>query len=159
MQTSRSFRHFARHLFLAGKVCFERNSAKEYLYEHIENIRKSIIKMNLRYSDIDRLKERIDNYINWEKKYAKFFKLEDKEKGELKNHVEMLEQELKNEREEKQRVISETNEKISQLTESVTNLKSQMKHIAMERARRHHRYKAIDQKIKERIDIHKYHYS
>jgi len=61
--------------------------------------------MRLSYSDIDRLKKKIENLIDWERKYAKFFKPEDKEILELKNQLNALGQGLRNEKEEKRFVI------------------------------------------------------
>ena len=159
LQSSKSFTHFAKHLFLIGRVYVERNKAKEDVNNHLQKMRKSIIRMKLSYSDIDRLKEKIENLIDWERRYAKFFKLEDKETHELKNQVNALEQELKNEKEEKMMVISENNEKIQQLTGSLGNIKSQMKHLHLEKARRQQRLNALESKIKEKVDVHKYYRS
>ena len=159
LQSSKSFRHFARHLFLVGRVHIERNRAKEDVDNHLQRMGKSIIRMNLSYSDIDKLKEKIENLINWERKYAKFFKPEDKETQSLKSQINALEQELKNEREEKMSIISENNEKIAQLTESLNNIKNQMKHLHLEKAKRQQRLTALDKKIREKVDVHKYYHS
>ena len=102
---------------------------------------------------------KIENLIDWERKYAKFFKPEDKEMLELKNQILALEQELGKEREEKYMVISENNEKITQLTESLNGLKSKANHLLMDKAKRHHRLKALEQKIREKVDVHKYYHS
>ena len=134
IQDSKSFRHFAKHIFLVGRVYVERNKAKDEVDNYLAQMRKSIIKMRLTYSDIDRLKEKIEKLVDWERRYAKFFKPEDKEMLELKNRIKALEQELKNENEEKHMMISENNEKISQLTESLNNLKSKANHLLMEKA-------------------------
>ena len=58
LQSSKSFRHFARHLFLVGGVHIERNRAKADVDSHLQRMRKSIIRMNLSYSDIDKLKKK-----------------------------------------------------------------------------------------------------
>lgn len=159
IQNSRPFRHFARHLFLIGRVHIERNRAKEDVDNHLQRMRKSIIRMNLSYSDIDKLKKKIENLLDWERKYAKFFKPEDKETRALKNQINDLEQELKNEREEKMSIISENNEKIAQLTDSLSNIKNQMKHLYLEKAKRQQRLTALDKKIMEKVDVHKYYHS
>ncbi|MBS3104625.1 hypothetical protein J4234_00035 [Candidatus Woesearchaeota archaeon] len=159
LQNSKSFRHFARHLFVVGRVNIERNRAKADVDSHLQRMRKSIIRMNLSYSDIDKLRKKIDNLIEWERKYAKFFKPEDKETQSLKSQINSLEQELKNEREEKMSIISEDNEKISQLAESLNNIKSQMKHLHLEKAKRQQRLTALDKKIREKVDVHGYYHS
>ena len=170
LQSSKSFTHFAKHLFLIGRVYVERNKAKEDVNNHLQKMRKSIIRMKLSYSDIDRLKEKIENLIDWERGYAKFFRPADKETEELKKQVQSLEQELKsqvnaleqelrNEREEKQRIIYENDEKIKQFTESLSNIKSQMRHLHLEKARRQQRLNALESKIKEKVDVHKYYHS
>ena len=115
--------------------------------------------MKLSYSDVDRLREKIENLIDWERRYAKFFKLEDKETQKLKNQVDALEQELRNEREEKQRIIYENDEKIKQFTGSLSNIKSQMKHFHLEKARRQQRLNALENKIRQKVDVHKYYHS
>ena len=157
-QDSKSFRHFVKHLFIVGKVYGDRNKAKEAVYKHLELMRKSIIKMRLSYTDIDILKEKIENLFNLERKYAKFFKLEDNETNELKKQLNSLQQELSNEKTEKQRIIEENNEKINQLTNSLDNIKNQMKHLLMEKAKRHQRLTALDKKIREKVDVHKYYH-
>lgn len=159
LQNSKSFRHFARHLFVVGRVNIERNRAKADVDSHLRRMRKSIIRMNLSYSDIDKLKKKIDNLIEWERKYAKFFRPEDKETISLKSQINSIEQELKNEREEKMSIISENNEKISQLTGSLGSIKSQMKHLHLEKAKRQQRLTALDKKIREKVDVHNYYRS
>lgn len=159
IQNSKSFRHFAKHLFLIGKIYVERNKAKEDIYKHLEKMKKSIIKMRLSYTDISKLKEKIEKLINLDAKYAKFFKPEDKETQELKRQINALEKELGNEREEKQRIIYESDEKIKQLTESLNNIKSQIRHLFLEKTRRHHRLKSLEQKIRQKVDVHKYYRS
>ncbi|MBI2650609.1 hypothetical protein HYX04_04810 [Candidatus Woesearchaeota archaeon] len=159
IQTSKSFRHFAKHLFLIGRVYVERKKAKEDVDSHLQRMRKSIIRMNLSYSDIDRLKKKIENMLDWERKYAKFFKPEDKETQALKGQINALEQELRNEREEKMSITSENNEKISQLTGSLDNIKNQMKHLHLEKAKRQQRLTALDKKIREKVDVHRYYHS
>lgn len=159
IQDSRPFRHFARHLFLVGKVYMGKKKAEGDVYSHLQRMRKSIIRMSLTYSDLDRLKEKVADLISWERKYAKFFKPADRETGELRNEIKALEQELRSEREEKMSIISENNEKIAQLTESLSNIKSQMGHLHMEKARRQHRLNALEQKIRQKIDVHKYYHS
>ena len=158
--TSRiSFRHFIKHLFLIGRVYIERNKSKEDVNNHLQNMRKSIIRMKLTYTDIDRLKQKIENLINWERKYAKFFKPADKETEELKKQLNTHEQELRNEREEKLSIISENNEKIAQLTESLNNIKNQMRHLQLEKAKRQQRLNALEDKIREKVDVHRYYHS
>ena len=159
LQSSKSFRHFARHLFLVGRVHIERNRAKADVDSHLQRMRKSIIRMNLSYSDIDKLKKKIDNLLYWERKYAKFFRPEDKETEALRSEIKALEQELKNEREEKLSIISENNEKIAQLTGSLNNIKNQMKHLHLEKAKRQQRLTALDKKIREKVDVHRYYHS
>ena len=156
LQNSKSFRRFARHLFVVGRVRIERNRAKADVDLHLQRMRKSIIMMNLSYSDIDKLKKKIDNLIEWERKYAKFFKPEDKETQALRGQITALEQELKNEREEKMSIISENDEKLAQLTESLNNIKNQMRHLHLEKAKRQQRLTALDKKIMEKVYVPKY---
>ena len=155
-QASKPLRHFARHLFLASKVYAERNKAKKDLDEQLGRMRKSIIRMTLGYSDIDRLKEKIENMIHLERKFAKFFKPDDRESLELKSEINALEQELRNEKESKLRMMSENDEKIKELAESLENIKNKMRHLLMEKAKRQHRLNALEQKIKEKVDHTKY---
>ena len=151
--------HFARHLFLVGRIYIERNKVKEDINNHLQKMRKSIIGMRLNYTDIGRLKEKIDNLINWEREYAKFFKPEDNKTLELKNQITAIEQELRNEREEKLRIISDNNAKIRQLTDSLGNIKSQMRYLQLEKDRRHQRLNALEQKIRQKVDVSRYYHS
>lgn len=159
IQNSQSFRHFAKHLFLVCRVYAERNKAKEAVQSHLQKMRKSVIRMRLSYSDIDLLKEKIEVMIDRERKYAKFFRPEDRETRELKNHINELGQELKNERNEKLRIISENSEKIMQLTDSLNSIKNQMRRLYLEKAKRTQRINALEQKIREKVDVHSYYYS
>ena len=159
VQQTKSFRHFAKHLFLVSKVYSERNKAKNDVDAHLKRMKNSIIKMRLGYKDIDSLREKVQNLVSWERKYARFFKPEDRETHELKNQINALEHQLKNGREEKQKMVYENNEKIRQLTESLNNVKSQMRHLMMDKAKRHHRLKALEQKISEKVDVHTYFHS
>jgi len=155
-QQSESLRHFARHLFLVSRMHVERNKAKKDVDEHLGRMRKSIIRMTLDYTDLDRLREKIENLVHLERQYAKFFKPEDRETQELKSRITGLEQELKNERESKLGIIGENDEKIKQLAESLEKVKNNMKHLLMEKAKRQHRLNALEQKIREKVDTGKY---
>ncbi|MAG91885.1 hypothetical protein CMO83_04375 [Candidatus Woesearchaeota archaeon] len=156
---SKSLRHFTKHVFLIGNVYLERNKAKQDVHNQLERMRKSIIRINLSYSDVDRLRKKIDNLIHWERKYAKFFKPDDTEAKGLKNEINSLEQELKGEREEKMRIISDNNDKIDELNESLKKLKSRMHHHLIEKSRRKQRLNALDKKINEKVDANKYFHS
>ena len=155
-QSPKSFRRFATRFFLIGKINSERKKAGESINSHLEKMRKSIIKMRLSYKDIDLLKDKIENFVHWERTYSKFFKPEDKEKLELRAQINALEQELRDERKEKERIISENNEKVRQLTESLNDIKRHMGHLHLEKAKRQQRLKALEQKITEKVDIHRY---
>lgn len=159
MESTHSLRHFARHLFVVSRVHADRNRAKSDVDSHLHKMRKSIIRMNLGYSDIDRLKEKVNRLVESERKYSKFFKPEDNEAKELKNQISALEQELKNEREEKQRVIYENDEKIQQLTGSLNSIKRKMNELLIEKSKRHQRLTALDNKIREKVDVHKFYHS
>ena len=156
IQNTKSFRNFAKHLFLISRVHSERNKAKEDVDDYLKKMRKSIIRMNLSYTNIDRLKQKVDNLVNLERKYAKFFRPEDRETLELKEQIKSLEQELRNEREEKLSIISENDEKIMELTESLDNIKNKMKHLFMEKAKKQHRLNALEQRINKNIDTQNY---
>ena len=159
IQNTQSFRHFSKHLFIVSKVFVERNKARQEVAAHLQKMRKSIIRMNLSYTDIDRLKDKVENLINWERKYAKFFKPEDKETQELKNRINALEQELRNEKLEKQAIMAQNNERINQLSESLNSIKKQMNILHLEKAKRHHRLKALEQKIRGKVDVHRYYHT
>jgi len=158
-QNPKSFKHFSKHLFVIGKVYVEKHRAKEDLDEFLRKMRKSIIRMNLKFTDIDRLKAKIENLLDLERQYAKFFKSEDKEISELKSHIKDLEEQLKNEREEKLSIMTENEEKINQLKESLNNIKSKMRHLLMERAKRQQRLNILEHKIDKGVDVHNYYQS
>ncbi len=152
-------RHFTKHLFLTSRVYAQRNKAKEDVSDHLHKMRKSIIRMRLSYSDIDRLKEKISKLIDWERKYARFFKPDDGEMNELKKQIRSLEQEMRNGQEEKYRLIEENNEKIMQLTESLNNIKNQTRYLLMEKAKRQQKLRVLEQKINGKVDVHRYYHS
>ena len=156
IQNTKSFRNFAKHLFLISKAHTERNKAKEDVDDYLKRMKESIIRMSLSYTHIDRLKQKVDSLINLERKYAKFFRPVDNETLELKKQINSLEQELRDEREEKLSIISENDEKIMELTGSLNNIKNKMKHLFMEKAKRQHRMNALEQRISKNTDTQSY---
>ncbi|MBS3096114.1 hypothetical protein J4480_01595 [Candidatus Woesearchaeota archaeon] len=159
VQSSKSFRHLARHLFVVSGVYSERGRARQELDSYLQRMRKSIIRMTLGYSDIEKLKKKVDSLVDIERKYAKFFKPEDKETEGLKNQINALEHELMNEREEKYRIASDNNEKIQQLTNSLNSIKVKMNELLVEKSKRHQRLTALDQKIRAKVDVRRYYNS
>lgn len=143
---------FARHVFIVSKVLNQREAARKDVYSQLQKMRKSIITMSLSYSDIDRLRQKIDSLIDWERKYARFFKPQDSEISELKSRISMLEEEINKEREENLMNISEKEEKVAELTESINNIKNSMKHLMLEKAKRSHRLKFLEKKINKKVD-------
>ena len=154
--SSRSFRHFSRYLFLVSNIYLKRNKAREDLHSYLEKMRDSIIKMRLSYTHIDKLKEKIENSIELERRYARFFRIEDKATQQLRRKVKNLEGELTKEIEEIQQIINENNDKTSQLSESLVNVKSKLNHLMLENGRRQQRMRALEQKIRQKVDVHKY---
>src|SRR3989338_9191792 len=158
-QDSVWFRKFSRHLVIAGGVYSSKSKARDEVDRQLEKMRKSIIRMTLSYSDVDKLKDKIDNLIDWERRFARLFRPEDNEIRELKEEVRHLEHELREERESKSKMHEEHTDKTQQLTQSMENIKGQLKHLHLEKAKRHHRLKALDEKIKSKIDVHSYYHS
>lgn len=156
IQNLRSFRHLSSHIFFLTKVYVELKKTRKDVYSHLQKMRKSIITMNLSYTDIDRLKQKIGALIELERKYARLFKPEDAETQELKRKAQSLQNDLDKANQEKEIIIEESTQKISQFTESINSLKSKINFLLIDKARRHHRYKSIEQKIKKEIDVHQY---
>ena len=159
MISSKSLRHFAKNLFLMSKIHVERSKAKQDVDNQLDKMRKAIIRMSLSYTDIDKLKEKIENLIKCERKYAKSFRPEDEETKKLRNQINVLELELTEEKKEKGRLIEENNKKIQQLTESLNNTKNNLKHLHLEKAKREHRLRSLEHKIKQKVDVHSYYHS
>ena len=156
---TQTFKHFSKYLFRISRVFVERRKARVDVNNQIQRMRKSIISMRLTYTDVDKLKEKIERLIGWERKFARFFTQEDRETQELKTQVKALEHELRQERQEKERVITSNQEKINQLSDSLNNLKASMKSLYIDKARRLQRLKALEQKIVENVDPHHYYSS
>ena len=146
-ESSRAIKHFSRHLFIGVKLYTERKSAKDELNEQLERMRKSIIRLSFSYSDIDRLREKLDKVIHSERKFAKFFHIEDDEMKHLKNEVAHLTQQLGLEREEKQKKIDENKLRIKQLEEKVEVIKATLNSLVMEKLKRSQRMKLLERKI------------
>ena len=143
---------FARQVFLVSKVHLQREKARDDVYLQLQKMRKSIIRMSLGHSDVDRLRQKLDNLIDWERKYARFFRPQDSEVSELKSHIKTLEEEIKKEREEKFMIIGERDEKVAELTESINSIKNHMKHLMLEKAKRQHKMKILEKKIDDNVD-------
>ena len=139
-------------------VYSEKGKAKESVAAQLKRMRRSIIKMRLSYSDVDRLKEKIERLIHWESKYAKFFMPKNYETQELKRQLNTLEAELSLEKEEKQKIIEEKEQKIMELSESLDNLRNQAKSLLIEKAKRNHKLRALEKKIHEKVDVHRYYH-
>jgi DNA repair exonuclease SbcCD ATPase subunit len=158
-QNSSWFKRFSRHLVIAGGVYYQRKKAKDELELFLQKMRKSIMRMTLSYSDIDKLSQKIDNLIDWERRYSRMFKPEDSEIKELKEEIRHLENELMDAHESKSKMHAEHTEKTQQLTQSLENIKGQLKNLHLEKAKRHHRLKALEEKISGKIDVHSYYHS
>ena len=151
-QTTRSLRHFTKYLFLVSKAHNERKQTRAEVYEHLEKMRKSILRMNLSYTDIDRLKEKIDKLADSERKYSRFFRPEDSEKQDMKSRVVALEGELSREKEEKFKIMGEHEARIKEMKDSLDGVKHKLRTLMVEKAKRHHRLKALEEKISQRVD-------
>ena len=152
IKKSSALTDYARQVFLASKVHLQRENSRKEVYSQLQKMKKSIIGMNLRHSDIDRLRQKIDMLIDWERKYARLFRPSDSGTADLKSHITMLEEELKKEREEKHMIISERDEKVAELTDSITRIKNSMKHLMLEKAKRSHRLTVLSKKIDDDVD-------
>ena len=159
MPETYSLRHFAKHLFLVSNVYMKRRKAEQEVYEHLKSMRQAIIKMRLGYSHIDKLKEKIANMVEQERSYARILRPEDGHTRELRSRLEALESELQNERESKQKIIKDTNEKTSQLAESLESTKMHAKNLLLEKAQRQQRLRHLEKKINERVDLNNYYNS
>ena len=156
MQIPKSVRNFTKHIFLISRVQIGRETAREDVYSHLRKMRKSIIRMSLTYSDLDRLKQKIDDLISWEMKYAQYFRPADDEKQELKNRIHSLEGELSAEREEKFRIMGEHDERLKELTDSLESVKHKLSHLMMEKAKKNNRLKILEEKISQKVDSKEY---
>ena len=155
-QYSKPFRDYAKQIFLIGQVYKEKNAARADVDDYLGKMKKSVISMSLSYSHISKLKQKVDNLVSWERKYARFFRTEDSLAEELKSHITALEDELRNEKEEKMRIISESQEKVQEITGAMQEMKDKMKHLHMEKAKRQHRLKILEQKITGKVNRDEY---
>ena len=151
--------HFARHVFLASWAHKEKVKTRDDVYSYLDRMRKSIIKMNLNYSDIDRLKEKIDCLVDSERRYSRFFHPDDRGLIELKKHMQALENELADEKKEKQRMTEDHGKKITQMANSLEIVKSNAKQLMMEKAKRQQKLRALEQRIRQKVDVSDYYYS
>lgn len=147
LQDLKPTRHFIKHLFLASKVYVGRNTAGSLVQDHLHRMRRSIIRMSLTYSEVDALKRKLENLIDFERQFARLFRPDDNERKKLRERINQLEEELKSEREEKRRMAQENEEKISSLNESVQSIKIQLRHLSIEKARRQQRLRALESRI------------
>lgn len=148
--------HFARHVFLISKVHSQKQKAEDEVKAHLAKMRKSVIRMSLNYTDIDRLKDKISILIDMERKYAKFFRPEDTEIKDLKDKIISLEGEVRNEKEEKYRIVSENNERIKEMSDSLEAVKHRMRILHMDKAKRQRKLSMLENKIDGKIDRDEY---
>lgn len=156
MQNTKAMGNFARHVFLISKVHSQKQKAEDEVKAHLAKMRKSIIRMSLSYKDIDRLKDKIDILIDWERKYSKFFRPEDSEIKDLKDRIASLEEEIRNEKEEKYRIVSENNERIKEMSDSLEAVKHRMRILHMDKAKRQHKLSMLENKIDKKVDRDEY---
>ncbi|HLC60832.1 MAG TPA: hypothetical protein VJJ52_05355 [Candidatus Nanoarchaeia archaeon] len=159
MQNTKSMGHFARHVFLISKIHSQKQKAEDEVKSHLAKMRKSIIRMSLSYKDIDRLKDKINILIDWERKYSKFFRPEDSEIKDLKGKIISLEEELQKEKEEKYRIMSENNERIKGMSDSLEAVKHRMRILHIDKAKRQRTLNMLDNKINKKIDRDEYYNS
>lgn len=156
MQSTKAMSHFAKHVFLVSNVYADKKKAEDEVYGHLQKMRKSIIRMALSYGDIDKLKDKIGILINAERKYAKFFRPDDSETMELKDRIKELEEEIKNEKEEKFRIVSENDEKIKAMSDSLEAIKHKMRTLHMDKARRQRKLSILEDKINNKVNRDEY---
>lgn len=152
MQSAKSMSHFAKHVFLVSRIHAEKKRAEDEVYGHLSRMKKSIIRMSLSYRDIDKLKQKISILIDAERKYARFFRAEDGEAKELKQRITDLEEQVKNEKEEKYRIVSENDERIKEMSDSLQALKHKMRVLHMDRAKRQRKLGILENKINKKVD-------
>lgn len=156
MQNTKAMGHFARHVFLISKAHSQRQKAEDEVKAQLSKMRKSILRMSLSYRDIDRLKDKINVLIDLERKYSKFFRPEDSEIKDLKDRIISLESEIRNEREEKYRIVSENNERMKEMSESLEAVKHRMRILHMDKAKRQRKLDVLESKIDRKIDRDEY---
>src|SRR3989344_5417740 len=159
MQNTKAMSHIARHVFLISKIHSQKRKAEDEVKSHLAKMRKSIIRMSLSYKDIDRLKDKINILIDWERKYSKFFRPEDSEIKDLKGKIISLEEELQKEKEEKYRIMSENNERIKGMSDSLDAVKHRMRILHIDKAKRQRTLNMLDNKINKKIDRDEYYNS
>ena len=155
-QQTTAFRDFTKKLFIAGNIYSKTIKAREDVHKHMHKMKKSIIRMNLSYSDVDKLNHKVEKLIELERRYSRFFKAPDKEIGELKDQVEYLENQLRIERKEKHKIMEEQELKINEMKEHMQTVKSHARQLLMDRERRNERMKDLEKKISKRVDIKSY---
>ena len=156
MQSTKAMSHFAKHVFLVSNIYADKKKAEDEVYGHLSKMKKSIIRMSLNYRDIDKLKEKIEILIDTERKYAKFFRPEDGEAKELKARIAELEEQIKNEREEKYRIVSENDEKIAAMSDSLEAIKHKMRMLHMDKAQRQRKLSILEEKINKKVNRDEY---
>ena len=156
MQSTKVMGHFARHVFLISKVYSQKQKAEDEVNAHLAKMRKSIIRMSLSYNDIGRLKDKINTLINWERKYSKFFRPEDSQIKDLKDKIISLEGEIRNEKEEKYRIVSENSERMKEMSDSLEAVKHRMRILHMDKAKRQRKLSMLENKIDKKIDRDEY---
>src|SRR3989338_4953924 len=137
------FRNFAKKLFIVGNVYSKTIKAREDVHKQMQKMKKSIIRLNLSYSDVDRLNHKVEKLIELERRYSRFFKTPDTEVKELKDHIEYLENQLSLERKEKRQLLEEEEVKINQMKEHMNAVKTHAKQLLLDRERRNERMKEI----------------
>lgn len=156
MQNTKAMSHFARHVLLVSKVHAQKQKAEDDVYGHLDKMKRLIIRMSLSYKDIDRLKEKINLFIDTERKYAKFFSPDDGRVKELKDKIIALEQEIQNEKEEKYRIVSENDERIKEMSDSLQAIKHKMRVLHVDRAKRQRKFGILEEKINNKVDRDEY---
>lgn len=155
-QQTATFRNFAKKLFIAGNVYSKTLKAREDVHKQMHKMKKSIIRMNLSYSDVDKLNHKVENLIELERRYSRFFKAPDKELDELRDHVDYLQNQLTLERKEKRTLMEEQEHKINEMKDHMNTVRSHARQLLMDRERRNERMKDLEKKISKRVDIRSY---
>ena len=156
MQNTKAMGNFARHVFLISKAHSQRQKAEDDVKTHLAKMKKAIIRMSLSYNDIDRLKGKINTLIDTERKYSKFFRPEDSQIKDLRDRIISLEKEIQNEKEEKYRIVSENNDRIKEMSDSLDAVKHRMRVLHMEKAKRQRKLSMLENKIDKKIDRDEY---
>jgi len=146
LQDPTQVRHFFRRLCLVASRYAHKQRAVEQLNSHLGKIKKHSSKEEY-HEDLNELNEHIQNYVQASQKVKMYKPVLNFAERRLQQHVNELEHELAQAKEERDHAVIDNKQRIDEITHAIHSIKSQVDQLEAKHHRRGIRVRELEEKI------------